>query len=115
MARPATAQTGRVNDLTLRTHPELLVDSRGHALRATWHPDAREVVLGVWDQQHCLGTVRLDPPAAARLGAFLVASLGAAASPSAPIVAPHTGRAAESWTDRLARLRDRWVTRTTGR
>jgi hypothetical protein len=69
-----------VNDLTLRTHPELLVDSRGHALRATWHPDDREVVLGVWDDRHCVGTVRLDPPSAARLGAFLVAALGSAAS-----------------------------------
>jgi hypothetical protein len=73
-----------VNDLTLRTHPELLVDARGHALRATWHPDDREVVLGVWDDRRCLGTVRLDPPAAARLGAFLVAALGSAAAQAPP-------------------------------
>jgi hypothetical protein len=71
-----------MNELAMRTTPELLIDSRGHALRATWHPDDREVVLGVWDDRHCLGTVRLDPPAAARLGAFLVAALGAAAQPS---------------------------------
>jgi hypothetical protein len=69
-----------VNDITVRTHPELLVDSRGHALRATWHADDREVVLGVWDERRCVGTVRLDPPAAARLGAFLLASLASAAS-----------------------------------
>jgi hypothetical protein len=69
-----------MNDLALRTHPELLVDSRGHALRATWHPDDREVVLGVWDDRHCVGTVRLDPPAAARLGAFLLAALASAAT-----------------------------------
>jgi hypothetical protein len=73
-----------VNDLTLRTHPELLVDARGHALRATWHPDDREVVLGVWDDRQCLGTVRLDPPAAARLGAFLLAALGSAAAQPRP-------------------------------
>jgi hypothetical protein len=75
------AQTGRVTDLALRTHPELLVDSRGHALRATWHPDESEVVLGVWDDSRCVGTVRLDPSGAARLGAFLLASLAAAATP----------------------------------
>jgi hypothetical protein len=68
-----------MSDLTLRTRPELLVDSRGHALRATWHPDDREVVLGVWNDHQCVGTVRLDPTGAARLGAFLMASLGAAA------------------------------------
>jgi hypothetical protein len=69
-----------VNDLAARTHPELLVDARGHALRATWHPDEREVVLGVWDERQCVGTVRLDPAGAARLGAFLLAALGSAAT-----------------------------------
>jgi hypothetical protein len=73
-----------VNDIARRTHPELLVDSRGHALRATWHPDDREVVLGVWDERCCVGTVRLDPPAAARLGAFLIASLASAATDPSP-------------------------------
>ena len=95
-----------MTDLALRTPPELLVDARGHALRATWHPDDREVVLGVWDDRQCVGTVRLDPPAAARLGAFLMASLGAAAeAPTIPT------RAAESWTDRWQRLRDGWLAR----
>jgi hypothetical protein len=73
-----------VTDLALRTHPELLVDSRGHALRATWHPDDDEVVLGVWNDSTCVGTVRLDPPAAARLGAFLLAALASAATPPEP-------------------------------
>ena len=84
MLRVSGAETGGVNDLTLRTHPELLVDARGHALRATWHPDDREVVLGVWDDARCVGTVRLDPPAAARLGAFLLAALGSAATQPRP-------------------------------
>jgi hypothetical protein len=94
-----------VNDLALRTHPELLVDSRGHALRATWHPDDREVVLGVWDDRQCVGTVRLDPPAAARLGAFLLAALGAAAD-----TPPQQLRVTrpQPWTVRLQHLRDRW-------
>jgi hypothetical protein len=95
-----------VNDIALRTHPELLVDSRGHALRATWHPDDREVVLGVWNEHRCVGTVRLDPPAAARLGAFLVAALGSAVSEPRPTLA--FAREPESVTDKLRRLRDRW-------
>jgi hypothetical protein len=69
-----------MHDLEPRTQPELLVDARGHALRATWHPGDREVVLGVWNERRCVGTVRLDPPAAARLGAFLIAALGSAAA-----------------------------------
>ena len=69
-----------MDDLPTLKGPELLLDERGHALRASWHGTEREVVLGVWDERHCLGTVRLDPPAAARLGAFLVASLASAAT-----------------------------------
>jgi hypothetical protein len=53
--------------------------------------------------------VRLDPPAAARLGAFLMASLGAAAESSGPVVA----RATESWADRWQWLRDGWLARLT--
>ena len=96
-----------MNELVPRTQPELLVAARGHALRATWHPDEREVVLGVWDDRQCVGTVRLDPPAAARLGAFLMASLGAAAESTGPVLA----RGSESWTDRWQRLRDGWLAR----
>jgi hypothetical protein len=96
-----------MDDVAFRTHPELLVDARGHALRATWHPDEREVVLGVWDDRRCVGTVRLDPPATARLGAFLLASLGAAVEGPTPAHASGP----ESWTVRWQRLRDRWLAR----
>jgi hypothetical protein len=96
-----------MNELAPRTHPELLVDARGHALRATWHPTDREVVLGVWDDRQCVGTVHLDPPAAARLGAFLMASLGAAAESTAPPVT----RGTETLTERWQRLRDGWLAR----
>jgi hypothetical protein len=99
-----------MNDVSLRTAPELLLDSRGHALRASWHPEEREVVLGVWDERRCMGTVRLDPPAAARLGAFLMASLGAAAD-STDSTDPVVPRGTESWADRWQRLRDAWLAR----
>ena len=108
MGAARRAQTVGMN-LAPRTHPELLVDARGHALRATWHPDEREVVLGLWDDRRCVGTVRLDPPAAARLGAFLMASLGAAADTTAMTAA--TAHGTESWTERWQRLRDGWLAR----
>jgi hypothetical protein len=104
-----------VNDLALRTHPELLVDSRGHALRASWHPADREVVIGVWDDRRCVGTVRLDAPAAARLGAFLVASLGAAVDAAVGVDGAGAATAPAPWTLRWVatwhRLRAWWVAR----
>jgi hypothetical protein len=96
-----------MNEPVRRTPPELLVDSRGRALRASWHADDREVVLGVWDDARCVGTVHLDPPAIARLGAFLMASLGAAADPGVVVAA----RASESWAERWQRRRDSWLSR----
>jgi hypothetical protein len=96
-----------MNEPALRTQPELLVDARGHALRASWHAEDREVVLGMWDDARCVGTVHLDPPAVARLGAFLMASLGAATDTDAPLPA----RATDSWADRWQRLRDAWLAR----
>jgi hypothetical protein len=101
-----------MNDLAIRTAPELLVDARGHALRATWHPDDREVVLGVWDESRCVGTVRLDPSAVTRLGAFLMASLGAAAESTAPVESYESESWTRlRWTDRWQRLRDGWLAR----
>jgi hypothetical protein len=96
-----------MDEPALRTRPELLVDARGHALRASWHADDREVVLGVWDDTRCVGTVHLDPPAVARLGAFLMASLGAAAEPGAVVAT----RPSDTWVERWQRLRDGWLQR----
>jgi hypothetical protein len=77
------AHTVAMDEPAVRTRPELLVDDRGHALRASWHAEDREVVVGLWEDSRCVGTVRLDPPAIARLGAFLMAALGATAEPAA--------------------------------
>ncbi|MGH9157907.1 MAG: hypothetical protein ACRD1K_19200 [Acidimicrobiales bacterium] len=50
---------------------ELFSDGRGAALRATWHAEAGLVVLSVWRGDNCVGTVRLTPAEADRLGSFL--------------------------------------------
>lgn len=50
---------------------QLFLDDRGQALRVTWHEESGVVVLSIWRADHCVGTVRLAPEDAHRLGAFL--------------------------------------------
>ncbi|MGQ0521692.1 MAG: hypothetical protein ACT4PX_11160 [Actinomycetota bacterium] len=50
---------------------QLFLDDRGQALRVTWHTEAEVVVLSIWRSDQCVGTVRLPPAEARRLGAFL--------------------------------------------
>lgn len=53
-----------------------LPDVRGtRGLQATWHDDAGLVVLSLWREGSCVGTVRLDPADAAALAATLVEGL----------------------------------------
>jgi hypothetical protein len=59
---------------------EVLLDERGDALRATWHPHERVVVLSEWRSGICRATFQLDPSDSARLAAFLVAAVGEAAT-----------------------------------
>jgi hypothetical protein len=59
---------------------EIIVDERGHALRATWHGESRRVVLSHWLDDECVSTLHLEPVDAARLTAFLACALGDAAS-----------------------------------
>lgn len=50
---------------------ELMVDERGSALRATWHDDERVLVLSVWHDGECAGSVRLAEDEVARLATFV--------------------------------------------
>ena len=54
---------------------EVVIDDRGHALRATWHRDQRVLVLSTWHNGTCMSSVRLAPTDAARLGACIMAAL----------------------------------------
>lgn len=38
---------------------ENFVDDRGNGLRVSWHDDRRLVVLSIWRERECVGTVRL--------------------------------------------------------
>jgi hypothetical protein len=58
---------------------EVVLDDRGHALRATWHRDQRLLVLSTWHEGTCTSSVRLAPADAARLGACIIAALADAA------------------------------------
>ena len=55
---------------------EILVDERGDALRATWHPQERTILVSHWRDDVCRGTFRLTPPEAVRLAGFLITSIG---------------------------------------
>ena len=50
---------------------DVFVDERGNALRATWHADAGVVVVSLWREGTCVGTIRLDTADTARLAALL--------------------------------------------
>lgn len=59
---------------------ELFIDSRGSALRVTWHDERGVAVLSIWHGDVCVGTSRLDAADATRLAQFLVGHLGALAA-----------------------------------
>ncbi len=80
---------------------EVLIDARGDALRATWHPEARTVQLSLWRDGSCRATFPLSTDDAARLSMFLTASLAASASAPQPVAPP-----TPAWRRRLAR----WIT-----
>jgi hypothetical protein len=63
---------------------ELFVDSRGSALRVSWHDDRGCTVLSIWRDDVCVATARLDAGDATRLAQFLVGHLGAIAAEAAP-------------------------------
>ncbi len=54
---------------------ELFVDARGSALRASWHEERSVVVVSLWHDDECVGTVQLRPEDAGRLAQFLVGHL----------------------------------------
>jgi hypothetical protein len=58
----------------------ILVDERGDALRATWHPNRKSVVLSEWKSDVCRATYRLEARDIARLAEFLIGTLGAIAT-----------------------------------
>ena len=47
--------------VTVPTRGEVFLDDRGmgRALRVTWHPEVRLVVLSVWQAERCTATFRL--------------------------------------------------------
>lgn len=76
---------------------EVLVDERGDALRATWHPESRTVQLSLWRDGGCRATFPLTTDDAARLSMFLTATVADSAR------APLTPRpSAPGWRARLA-------------
>jgi len=60
VADPVAQRQGEV--LALPSSGEVLGDVRGNGrwMRVTWHDEAEVVVLSLWKQMSCVGTLRLD-------------------------------------------------------
>jgi hypothetical protein len=68
---------GEMKVFALPSHRQLFADARGgdRWLRVTWHEEAGLVVLSLWRQSTCVGTVRLDRSQVAALVSALVDDL----------------------------------------
>lgn len=66
--------------LPVPRHGEVFTDARdgGRALRVTWHPEARRLVLSMWRDGVCVGTHQLPADDVLRLVHALVDGLAAA-------------------------------------
>ena len=64
----------------------MIEDARNHGgfLRATWHPEARQFVVSIWEGSVCVAATRVTLADAPHLVAVLVDGMADAATPSAP-------------------------------
>ena len=62
MSPMGEAHSERADVLALPSSGEVLADVRGNGrwMRVTWHDEADVVVLSLWKQMSCVGTLRLD-------------------------------------------------------
>lgn len=71
-----------MGDRSARRRRVLVEDARhdGRHLRATWHPEARQLVVSTWSRDVCTGAARLSIEDAALLAALVVDGLADAAA-----------------------------------
>ena len=88
----APAHSERADVLALPSSREVLADVRGNGrwMRVTWHDEADVVVLSLWKQMSCVGTLRLDRSDVPGLVNALVTGL--APGPSLPRDGARGGR-----------------------
>ena len=55
---------------------EFFIDARGHGLQLTWSPGREVVIVSLWQDDRCTGTIRLPITEAPRAAEFLMAALG---------------------------------------
>ena len=82
--------TGEGQLLAFPASGEIIPDQRGDGrwMRVTWHSEADVVVLSLWRETDCVGTMRLDRSQVPGLVAALVDGLvDAPAAPAAPTAA----------------------------
>jgi hypothetical protein len=72
-----TPGTGESRVVAFPVSGELIPDQRGGGrwMRVTWHPEADMVVLSLWRESGCIGTLRLERHEVPALVAALVDGL----------------------------------------
>jgi hypothetical protein len=90
----------------------LIADARGNGtyLRTTWHAESRMFVVSTWNDEVCLGAIRIPVEDSAELMSLLmdglVETIGALPLPDVPPVAvPPRSPLARSWDAVRAQLR----------
>lgn len=64
---------GEVHYLSKRR--EIFADERGHGLHMSWTRELGVVVVSIWHEDSCVGTVRLPIEDAARAAGFLMSAV----------------------------------------
>jgi hypothetical protein len=59
----------------LQPRREFFLDDRGHGLQLAWDPSREVVIVSIWRDDRCVGTVRLPVAEVPRAGGFLMAAL----------------------------------------
>ncbi|MGH2719187.1 MAG: hypothetical protein ACRDJU_11475 [Actinomycetota bacterium] len=71
------AHPGAMGDVHhLYKRGEFFIDDRGHGLQLSWSPHREVVIVSLWHEDHCVGTVRLPITDAPRAAEFLMSALG---------------------------------------
>lgn len=79
-------RVGESNVVALPSSGEIISDQRGGGrwLRVTWHDEVGVVVLSLWRETGCVGTLRLERSQVPALVTALVDGLAAETGPRSP-------------------------------
>lgn len=101
MVDPGAAGARAAEVVALPSSGQLLADARGQGrwMRVTWHDEVDLVVLSLWRQSRCIGTVRLERAQVPELVDALVTGLagGSRSAGRDPRCSDSAGSATPGW------------------